>query len=117
MEDVYEFDAVFGRKHKLFKTVHITGTNGKGSACIKIASGLSLAGYRVGRFQSPHISSCRERFTINGEMISETDFVRCADEVLQKLEEHPQLKLKFSEKLFFVALAYFALKKVEVAVI
>ena len=91
MHDIYEFDELFGRKHKLFKTIHVTGTNGKGSACIKIGSALCFAGYKVGRLISPHISCCRERITLNNELISEADFVKCTDTVFGLLKENSHI--------------------------
>ena len=55
--------------------MHVAGTNGKGSVCVKIAKSLELAGHRVGLLISPHISSFRERISINGTFITEDEVV------------------------------------------
>ncbi len=61
--------------------IHVAGTNGKGSVCWKMSSALQKAGYKVGLFLSPHISSFRERVRINDELISEKDVKRLITEV------------------------------------
>ena len=71
-------DNLFGNPHKTFKSIHITGTNGKGSTSHLIASILQLSGYKVGLYTSPHLVDFRERIRVNGKMISKeavTDFV------------------------------------------
>ena len=71
-------DEYFGHPHTQFKTIHVGGTNGKGSTSHSLASVLQSAGYKVGLFTSPHLKDFRERIRINGEMISEkyvVDFV------------------------------------------
>jgi dihydrofolate synthase/folylpolyglutamate synthase len=60
----------FGNPQDSFKTIHIAGTNGKGSVSIKCARALESAGYKTGLFISPHISSFRERMSVNSKMIS-----------------------------------------------
>ena len=69
----------FRHPHKNFKTIHVAGTNGKGSVSHMLASILQQAGYKTGLYTSPHLKDFRERIKINGEMISEQyviDFVR-----------------------------------------
>lgn len=95
-----------------FKTVHVAGTNGKGSVVTKIAKGLELSGYKVGLYTSPHISCFRERITINGEMISESDVARLLERLF-KLDVSPT----FFELTTFLAFLYFAEQKVDFAVI
>ncbi len=71
-------DDLFGNPHKTFKSIHIAGTNGKGSTSHLIASILQLSGYKVGLYTSPHLVDFRERIRVNGKMISKeavTDFV------------------------------------------
>lgn len=71
-------DNLFGNPHKTFKSIHIAGTNGKGSTSHLIASILQLSGYKVGLYTSPHLVDFRERIRVNGKMISKeavTDFV------------------------------------------
>ena len=75
-----------GRPQDALKFVHVAGTNGKGSVCAYIASVLGRAGLSVGLFSSPHLVDIRERFRLNGEMISREAFVSCLDQVLERLE-------------------------------
>ena len=69
LETTHKLDEHFGHPHQQFKTIHIAGTNGKGSCSHTIAAVLQCAGYRVGLFTSPHLIDFRERIRINGEMI------------------------------------------------
>ena len=70
-----------GCPQKKLKFIHVAGTNGKGSVCAMTAEILKAAGYKTGLFTSPVISVYREQFRINGEMISEEEFVRYAEMV------------------------------------
>ena len=67
LETTHRLDEHFGHPHQQFKTIHIAGTNGKGSCSHTIAAVLQSAGYRVGLFTSPHLVDFRERIRINGE--------------------------------------------------
>ena len=78
LDNTEELDRHFGHPHTRFKTIHIAGTNGKGSCSCSIASILQAEGYKVGLYTSPHLVDFRERIRVNGECISEeyvTDFV------------------------------------------
>ena len=67
--------SALGNPQDSFKIVHVAGTNGKGSVCLKTATGLQSAGLRTGLFTSPHISCFRERIQVDGNMIEESDVV------------------------------------------
>ena len=71
LQTTYALDAHFGFPHKKYKTIHVAGTNGKGSCCHTLAAILQSAGLKVGLYTSPHLLDFRERIRINGEMISE----------------------------------------------
>lgn len=101
-------DAKYGSPHTAFKSIHIAGTNGKGSVALKIANGLEHAGYKVGLYTSPHIACFRERIVINGQMISEEDVIR----LLTDQEEG-----NFFELTTLLAFRYFAEQQVDFAVI
>ena len=78
LENTHLLDEHFGHPHQYFKTIHIAGTNGKGSCSHILASILQEAGYKVGLYTSPHLLDFRERIRVNGEMVSEryvVDFV------------------------------------------
>jgi dihydrofolate synthase / folylpolyglutamate synthase len=99
-----------------FKSIHVAGTNGKGSVCHKIASSLKIANYKVGLFSSPHISSFTQRIKINDIPISEkkmNNYIAFVNEEAGKLD----IKLSFFEILTVVCFLYFSEKKVDFAVI
>ena len=100
-------------------TIHIAGTNGKGSVCAYLSSILTEAGYRVGMFTSPHLVTMRERFRICGEMITEEVFAECFCLVKEKLdrfreEEKSGYHPTFFEILFFMAMECFAQEKADI---
>ena len=69
-----------GNPHRKFKSIHIAGTNGKGSVAHMIASVMQESGYKVGLYTSPHLKDFRERIKINGEMISEKNVINFVKE-------------------------------------
>jgi len=75
-EAFQRLDRTLGSPHRAFRSVHVGGTNGKGSVSAKIAEGLRAEGFRVGIYTSPHISCVRERIRIDGEMIPEEAVMR-----------------------------------------
>lgn len=97
-----------------FKSIHIGGTNGKGSTSSLIASVLQEAGYKVGLYTSPHLKDFRERIKINGEDISEEFVVNFIEQNKSFLENH---HLSFFEMTVGMAFQYFADEKVDVAII
>lgn len=107
-------DEHFNHPHKNYKTIHIAGTNGKGSCSHSIAAILQTAGYRVGLYTSPHLVDFSERIRVNGEPISEDyviDFVERERYFFEPL--HPS----FFEVTTALAFKYFSDMKVDVAVI
>ena len=114
LETTHRLDEHFGHPHQQFKTIHIAGTNGKGSCSHTIAAVLQSAGYRVGLFTSPHLVDFRERIRINGEMMPEEYVVNFVEEHRSFFEPlHPS----FFELTTAMAFRYFADQKVDVAVI
>ncbi len=105
------------------KIIHVAGTNGKGSVCAYLRSILQEAGFTTGMFISPHLVTMRERFVINGEMISEEDFLWACRLVFKKLRDLPDALKKaayhptFFEYLFFMAMLLFQREKVEYIVL
>ena len=97
-----------------FKSVHIAGTNGKGSVSHTLASVLQTAGYKVGLYTSPHLKDFKERIRINGKMISENDVVNFVKENKSIFEE---IKPSFFEMTVAMAFKYFAENKVDIAII
>jgi len=108
------FDNYLGNPHKKYKTIHIAGTNGKGSVSHMIASVLMKAGYRTGLFTSPHIKDFRERIRVNGRMISRQAVTRFVDRHSEFINS---LKPSFFEMSAAMAFEYFAEDGIDVAVI
>jgi len=98
------------------KIIHVAGTNGKGSVCYKIAKSLSLSGYKVGLFTSPHISSIRERIMVDFALISDHEFENELDSLFYVLEPL-EIDLNFFEVITLLACNFFHKKAVDFAVI
>ncbi len=113
-ERVREFAARLGDPQKRFLTVHVAGTNGKGSVSHMLASILQTAGYRTGLYTSPHLLDFRERIRVDGEMIPEEAVVEFTE--LHK-DEMLRLGLTFFEMATVMAFDRFARSGVEAAVI
>lgn len=114
LDNTLVLDEHFHHPHQKFKTIHIAGTNGKGSVSHMLASILQEAGYKTGLYTSPHLKDFRERIKINGEMISEQyviDFVR------NNRELFANLKPSFFEMTVAMAFKYFKDQQVDIAVI
>jgi dihydrofolate synthase / folylpolyglutamate synthase len=103
-----------GDPHKQFKSVHIAGTNGKGSTSHMLAAILQTAGYKTGLYTSPHLRDFRERIRINGEMISEDHVI---DFVKQHQQDFEDIKPSFFEMTVAMAFDAFAKEKVDIALI
>ncbi len=99
---------------KKFKSIHVGGTNGKGSTSHMIASILQEAGYKVGLYTSPHLKNFTERIRINGEEVSQAFVVNFIERNKRFLEKQ---KLSFFEMTVGMAFDYFATKKVDIAII
>ncbi len=105
---------LLGNPEDKFRSIHVAGTNGKGSTCHMLASILQEAGFRVGLYTSPHLKDFRERIKINGEMISEIDVISFVNEYSAKFEK---INLSFFEWTVGLAFDYFSNQKVDVALI
>jgi len=116
LDNTIRLDEMFGYPHHHFKTIHVAGTNGKGSVSHILASVLHEAGYKTGLYTSPHLKDFRERIRVNGEMISEDAVVRFTEQFLAK-NEIAKLEPSFFELTMSMAFDYFRASKVDVAVI
>ncbi len=114
LERITEFCRHLGNPQRNYFTIHVAGTNGKGSVSHILASVLQQAGYRVGLYTSPHLKDFRERIRVDGEMIPKQKVVNFVDRNLRKMEE---LELSFFEVTTAMAFDYFAYSDVEVAVV
>jgi dihydrofolate synthase/folylpolyglutamate synthase len=107
-------DNYFGNPHRKYHTIHVAGTNGKGSVSHMLASVLQEAGYKTGLYTSPHLRDFRERIRVNGEMIPEDSVVVFAEKHHAIIEK---LMPSFFEMTVAMAFDYFAQRSVDVAVI
>ncbi|GII81089.1 dihydrofolate synthase [Sphaerisporangium rufum] len=110
---------LLGRPQQAYSVVHITGTNGKSSTARMIDALLRERNLRVGRFTSPHLTSIRERISVDGEPLSEERFVQVYEDVRPYLDlvDQQQGRLSFFEVLTAMAFAAFADAPVDVAVV
>lgn len=105
---------VLGNPHKKFKSIHVAGTNGKGSVSHMLAAILQMANYKTGLYTSPHLKDFRERIKVNGEMCDENFVIAFTEKVKPLIEEiHPS----FFEITVAMAFTYFAEHHVDVAVV
>lgn len=108
------FDKHLNYPHLKYKTIHIAGTNGKGSTSHMLASIFQEAGYTVGLYTSPHLKDFRERIKVNGKMISKANVIDFVKKNKLFLENH---SLSFFEMTTGMAFNYFAKKEVDIAII
>ena len=103
-----------GNPHRNFKSVHVAGTNGKGSTSNMLASIFQEAGYKTGLYTSPHLRDFRERIRINGEMIPEENVVSFIE---RNKEQFEKMELSFFEMTVGMAFDYFSNEKVDIAIV
>lgn len=113
-ESMQTLDKRLGFPHRSFPSIHVAGTNGKGSVAAKIAAALEFEGYKTGLYTSPHISSFQERICINGEMIPQGNALAILSSLFAAAEN---LTLSFFDLITALAFVYFAQEKVDFAVI
>lgn len=107
-------DKHFNQPHRRFKSIHVAGTNGKGSVSHMLASVLQESGYRTGLYTSPHLKDYRERIRINGKMIPEGSVITFVERNWPVIES---LSPSFFELSVAMAFDYFAAERVDIAVI
>jgi dihydrofolate synthase/folylpolyglutamate synthase len=114
LENFKQLDRLLGAKHQFYKTVHIAGTNGKGSVASLMASVLKSAGYKVGLYTSPHLIDLTERIRVNGAKIPQ-------NKVAEFVQQHQDLLIAHQTNFFacmtLLAWDFFATEKVDVAII
>jgi len=114
LDTTYALDKYFNHPHRNYKTIHVGGTNGKGSTSHMLASILQEQGYKTGLYTSPHLLDFRERIKVNGNMIEKeyvVDFIEQNNKIIEKLCP------SFFEITVAMALQLFADQRVDIAVI
>lgn len=109
-----KLDKIFNHPHLAYKTIHVGGTNGKGSTSHTLAAVLQQAGYKVGLYTSPHLVDFRERIRVNGEKIAEQYVIDFVDLNRSKFEP---VEASFFELTMMMAFCYFREQKVDIAII
>ena len=105
---------ILDNPHNKFKSIHIAGTNGKGSTAHMLASIFQEAGYKTGLYTSPHLKDFRERIKIDGQLISEKDTL---DFILKNKNQYEKIEMSFFEYTVAMAFDYFANENVDIAII
>lgn len=129
LDNTLALDAYFSHPHRNYRTIHVGGTNGKGSVSHTLAAILQAQGYRVGLYTSPHLVDFRERIRVNGKMISKKRVIEFVEETISNSPlkgenkkspfkgELEGLSFSFFELATALAFQYFAEQKVDFAVI
>lgn len=116
LENISSILRFLSNPHQKFKSIHIAGTNGKGSTAAMIASILQQAGYKTGLYTSPHLTDFRERIMIDGVMIPKPEVIKLTKTIRDKMEDG-FISLTFFEFTTAMAFLYFAKEMVDFAVI
>ena len=114
LTNTYALSNHLNNPEKKIKSIHVAGTNGKGSTSHMIASVLQEAGYKVGLYTSPHLKDFRERIKVNGNVVSKQFVIQFIKRNKTFLENH---RLSFFEMTVGMAFDYFAKQKVDIAII
>ena len=114
MGNIVQATEKLANPHQDFKSIHIAGTNGKGSTCHLLASVLQEAGYKTGLYTSPHLKDFRERIRINGEMIKQESVIQF---ITDNKDWFSQIGMSFFEMTVALAFHHFAKEKVDIAII
>lgn len=112
--NILKLDEVLGHPHRQFPTVHVAGTNGKGSTCHMLAAIFTSAGYKTGLYTSPHFRDFRERIRIDGQLMEKEAVVDFVEEYRPLIES---VSASFFEISVAMAFWYFAREKVDIAII
>lgn len=114
LENTHALNELLGHPHRVFRTIHVGGTNGKGSVSQMLYAVLKEAGYKVGLYTSPHLKDFRERMQVDGRMIPEGDVIDFVEKMRPHIEE---LRPSFFEITTVMAFDFFRREKVDIAVI
>lgn len=118
LENIRWLLTLMGNPQRFFRAIHIGGTNGKGSVASMLSSILKLAGYRVGKYASPHLVSFTERITVSDEEITEKEVAELTAEIRQKIcREHGERPFTFFDFTTALAFEYFRRRQVDPALI
>lgn len=116
LDNTLKLDKYYSHPHRNFKTIHVAGTNGKGSVSHMLAAIFQKAGYKTGLYTSPHLKDFRERIRINGQKIEEDFIVSWTDDFIRRNIKW-KIEPSFFELTVIMAFDYFSQQNVDIAVI
>ena len=116
LDTTLRLDSFYGNPHRHFKTIHIGGTNGKGSVAHMLAAIMQSAGYKTGLYTSPHLKDFRERIRVDGKMIPENEVVNWVENYKAN-NELWKIEPSFFELTVAMAFDSFATEKVDIAIV
>jgi dihydrofolate synthase/folylpolyglutamate synthase len=116
LDNTLRLDNFYGKPHHKFKSIHVAGTNGKGSVSHMLAAVFQSAGYKTGLYTSPHLKDFRERIRIDGKMIPENEVVHWVENYKAN-NELWKIEPSFFELTVAMAFDYFAKEKVDIAIV
>lgn len=116
LDNSTRLDNYYNNPHKQFKSIHVAGTNGKGSVSHMLAAIFQASGYKTGLYTSPHLKDFRERIRINGELIPQEEVVRWVEEYRERNEQW-NIEPSFFELTVAMAFDYFARQQVDIAIV
>lgn len=117
LDNVLALMAQFGNPHTKFHSIHVAGTNGKGSTSHLVAAVLQAAGYKVGLYTSPHLVDFRERIRINGQPIPQQEVVDFVEKIRNPQSPISRINPSFFEITMALAFDYFAQQQIDIAVV
>jgi dihydrofolate synthase / folylpolyglutamate synthase len=116
LDNSTRLDNYYNNPHKQFKSIHVAGTNGKGSVSHMLAAVFQASGYKTGLYTSPHLKDFRERIRINGELIPREEVVRWVENYRER-NEYWNIEPSFFELTVAMAFDYFARQQVDIAIV
>lgn len=118
LENIRSILDKIGNPQDSYKTVHVGGTNGKGSVCKILSTTLHLSGYRTGRYISPHLHSITERFSVDEQDISYEEFVEIAEYIWEKISDRvAEMNFTFFDFTTALAFEFFRRREIQIGVI
>lgn len=106
-----------GNPQNEFPSIHVAGSNGKGTTCSILSNSFSLLGLKTGLFTSPHLCNVEERMRIDGKQISKIEFVKHLQKLYEICSIKPKIKPTFYEATFIIAMMYFSSEKIDRAIV
>lgn len=115
LDNITKACEIFGNPHKSTKYIHVTGTNGKGSVCKKLASVFEFSGFKTGLYISPHITTFRERIQVNSKFIEKQKIIEILKHIFDTCDRK-SIKLTYFEYVTLLCFMYFKENNIDIAI-